>query len=124
MIFKQLNAGGDRNFSYIIADEQSKETAVIDPGLPLSEVTRFLTEKGLKLKYIINTHDHYDHMGGNKVLADTTGAKIAMQESAYSTHEIDLRTAMCSISARFRCVSFIRRGILAILSVFMPEMNS
>jgi len=91
MIFRQLNAGGDRNFSYIIADEQSKEAAVIDPGLPLSEVTRFLTEKGLKLKYIINTHDHYDHMGGNKVLADTTGAKIAMHESAYSTHDIDLK---------------------------------
>ena len=91
MIFKQLNAGGDRNFSYIIADEKSKEAAVIDPGLPLSEVTRFLTGKGLKLKYIINTHDHYDHMGGNKVLAETTGAKIAMHESAYSAHDIDLK---------------------------------
>ena len=91
MLFKQLNAGGDRNFSYVIAYESSGETSVIDPGLSPEAVLKFIKENGLRLKYIINTHDHFDHTGGNSLLAKSTGAKIAMHETARSPHDIDLR---------------------------------
>ncbi|MFC1539839.1 MBL fold metallo-hydrolase [Candidatus Latescibacterota bacterium] len=91
MIFKQLNAGGDRNFSYVVADESSGEAAVIDPGMRPDIELSFLNENRLKLIYIINTHDHFDHTGGNATLAKSTGAKIAMHESASSHHDINLR---------------------------------
>jgi len=91
MIFKQFNAGGDRNFSYVVGDELSGETSVIDPGISPREVLKFIEGNGLKLKYIINTHDHFDHTGGNSFLAKSTGAKIAMHESARSPHDIELK---------------------------------
>jgi hydroxyacylglutathione hydrolase len=90
MIFEQLNAGGDRNFSYVVADQSTGEAAVIDPGMKPEIERSFLNEKGLKLKYVINTHDHFDHTGGNSVLSQATGASIAMHSSAHSHRDIDL----------------------------------
>ena len=90
MIFKQLKAGGDRNFSYIVANESTGEVAVIDPGMKPDVVLSFLEKNGLKLTYIIDTHDHFDHTSGNAFLAKSTGAKIAMHKSARSYHDIDL----------------------------------
>ena len=91
MILKQINAGGDRNFSYIIADEQTGEVAVVDPGGNPTNEQAFLKDKNLKLKYIINTHGHYDHTGGNSILAQVTGAEIAMHEYAGQGCDIGLR---------------------------------
>ncbi|MFC1651131.1 MBL fold metallo-hydrolase [Candidatus Latescibacterota bacterium] len=90
MIFEQLSAGGDRNFSYVVGDEATGEAAVIDPGMAPDIEMFFLNEKSLKLKYVINTHDHFDHTGGNATLANNTGAKVAMHESASTHHDIDL----------------------------------
>ncbi|MFC1489737.1 MBL fold metallo-hydrolase [Candidatus Latescibacterota bacterium] len=90
MIFEQLDGGGDRNFSYVVADESTGEAAVIDPGMAPDTEQSFLKEMGLKLKYVINTHDHFDHTGGNMSLSNATGANIAMHSSAHSRHDIDL----------------------------------
>ena len=90
MIVEQLSAGGDRNFSYLIGDETTGEAAIIDPGSPALNERRALERSRLALKYIINTHDHYDHTGGNEELARLTGAKIAMHHQARSRHDIDL----------------------------------
>ena len=91
MIFKQINAGWDRNFSYLIADEDSKEAAIIDPGSSPEEVVNLLQGNDLTLKYIINTHDHPDHTGGNAVLTDSTKARVAMHETARSPRDVDLK---------------------------------
>lgn len=90
MIFKQVKAGGDRNFSYIIADQPDGEAAVVDPGSYPEEELSILRQNGLNLKFIINTHDHFDHTGGNAFLAERTGARIAMHEMAGSHHDISL----------------------------------
>ena len=90
MFFRQLKAGGDRNFSYIIADETTCEAAVIDPASSPGEELSVLKQRGLTLKYIINTHDHFGHTGGNAFLAGRTGAKIAMHESARSHCDIGM----------------------------------
>ena len=90
MYFKQVNAGGDRNFSYIAADEVSREAAVFDPGLQPGNELDILTSENLTLKYIINTHDHFDHTGGNATIAHETGAQVAMHSSARTSHDIDL----------------------------------
>ena len=90
MYFRQIRSGGDRNFSYIIADEASGEAAVVDPGMEPEQETTVLRDNGIRAVYIINTHDHADHTGGNDALKAATGAKIAMYESARSRKDIGL----------------------------------
>ncbi|MDC0358022.1 hydroxyacylglutathione hydrolase family protein [Oligoflexia bacterium] len=76
MIFEQIPVGGDRNYSYVIADEASGEAAVVDPAYRVNRITNFLKEHNLTVRYIINTHGHSDHTNGNAALKEETGASI------------------------------------------------
>jgi len=91
MFFRQILAGGDRNFSYIAADKETGEAAVFDPGYSAQAELDILNNEKFTLKYIINTHDHSDHTGGNSTLAHVTGAQVAMYKSAHSHHDIGLK---------------------------------
>jgi glyoxylase-like metal-dependent hydrolase (beta-lactamase superfamily II) len=75
MFFKQIKHRGD-NFSYIIADENTKEVAVVDPSFNADAIIRLLRDKGFDAKYIINTHEHTDHVAGNEDIKSAFGAKI------------------------------------------------
>ena len=75
MFFRQVQQHGD-NFSYIIADDTTREAAVVDSSYNAGEITLILKAKHLKLKYIINTHGHSDHTAGNQELHSFFGAKI------------------------------------------------
>ena len=75
MFFRQVQQHGD-NFSYIIADNDTKEAAVVDSSFNAGEITRILKAENLTLKYIINTHGHSDHTAGNAELHSTFGARI------------------------------------------------
>ena len=75
MFFRQVQQHGD-NFSYILADDTTKEAAVVDSSYNAGEITRILRAEDLKLKYIINTHGHSDHTAGNEELRSTFGARI------------------------------------------------
>ncbi len=68
------------NYIYLIHDPVSKETAVIDPALapPVLDV---LAEKNWRLTAILNTHHHWDHVGGNLELKQKTGCKIIAAQS-------------------------------------------
>jgi len=65
MIFKQIESGGDRNYAYLIACEKTREGALVDPSPDLFMVTKAVREEGVEIKYVINTHSHFDHSGGN-----------------------------------------------------------
>ncbi|MDE0119986.1 MAG: hydroxyacylglutathione hydrolase [Bdellovibrionales bacterium] len=52
------------NYIYILRDESTQKTAVVDPALP-EPVNLFLKEKNWKLDFIFTTHHHWDHTGGN-----------------------------------------------------------
>ena len=65
MIFKQIESGGDRNYAYLIASEETMEAALIDPSPDPLKVINMVREERVEIKYIINTHSHYDHSGGN-----------------------------------------------------------
>jgi len=75
VFFKQVKHQGD-NFSYIIADETTKEAAVVDPSFNADTITKILRDQDLKAKYIINTHHHADHTVGNSNLRSGFHAKI------------------------------------------------
>ncbi len=76
MIFEQIKVGHD-NFAYLIADESSGEAALVDPAFEPEKILRNLYTKKLWLKYLINTHSHYDHIGGNDYIFKNTKALLA-----------------------------------------------
>jgi len=57
------------NYSYLIVDEQNNDACVIDPS-EAKPVIDFVERKSINLRYILNTHHHYDHIGGNKELKE------------------------------------------------------
>jgi len=63
------------NYAYIINDNNTKTIGVVDPS-EAKPIISFLKKKKLKLNYILNTHHHYDHIGGNIELKKTYNAKI------------------------------------------------
>ena len=75
MFFKQIKDRGD-NFSYIIADENTRGAAVVDPSFNGDAIIRLLREKGFNAKYVVNTHQHMDHVAGNEDVKSAFGARI------------------------------------------------
>ncbi len=55
------------NYSYLIIDESNKTASVVDPS-EAKPIINFIEKENINLKYILNTHHHYDHIGGNKDL--------------------------------------------------------
>ena len=76
MILKALAVGPMMSNCFILGCERTLEAAVIDPGDDADKILLSLAESKLTAKYIINTHSHFDHVGGNKRLKDATGADI------------------------------------------------
>ena len=63
------------NYAYIIDDKSSKTVGVVDPS-EAKPIISFLNKKKLKLNYILNTHHHFDHIGGNDELKKLYTAKV------------------------------------------------
>ena len=63
------------NYAYIIFDNNSKTTGVVDPS-ESEPIISFLKKKKLRLNYILNTHHHFDHIGGNIELKKKYNAKV------------------------------------------------
>lgn len=68
------------NYIYLLHDTPTGETAVVDPALA-EPVLETLKEKGWTLDYVLNTHHHHDHVGGNLVLKQETGCRIIAAEA-------------------------------------------
>jgi len=81
MLFVQIKEKGD-NFSYVIADEESKEAAVVDPSFNVDAIFKLAKDKRLKIKYVIDTHRHQDHVAGNEQIKSRFGSKIVSHKSS------------------------------------------
>lgn len=86
----QIEVGNMANFTYILEDEETSDAILLDPSWNLDEIQNLITRYGLKIKYIVNTHHHFDHTLGNKVMAKSTGAKIMQHEASTLDHDITL----------------------------------
>jgi len=79
MFFIQVQQHGD-NFSYIIADDTTREATVVDSSFNAGEIARVIKAENLKLEYIINTHSHSDHTAGNAELRSMFNAKTVVHK--------------------------------------------
>ncbi len=77
-----------QNFTYLVEDEDTSEALLIDPSWDLDEINRVIEKNGLKIKYIVNTHHHFDHTIGNDAMAKQTGAKIVQYKTSEIRHDV------------------------------------
>ncbi len=76
MILEILPSGPLDVNCYILGCETTRKAAVIDPGGNVPQILAILDKHQLELDMIINTHGHFDHIGGNKELKEQTGAQL------------------------------------------------
>ncbi len=76
MIIQELVVGPLMANCFICGCSKTKEAVVIDPGGDADTILLSLADAKLKVKYIINTHGHFDHVSANGKMKDATGADI------------------------------------------------
>jgi len=87
----QIQVGNMQNFTYIVEDEDTSEAILIDPSWDLIELELIIKRNNLKIKYIVNTHHHFDHTQGNEAMVESTKAPIIQHESSELKHDITVK---------------------------------
>ncbi len=72
---------------FIVADENSNEAIVIDPGDEPDRILEVVKDNNLKVKYIVCTHAHFDHIGAVTEIKEETGAKIIIHKDELEIYE-------------------------------------
>ena len=88
MILKQYYLGCLAHASYLVADEESGEAAVIDPQRDVDQYLADAKAQGLTIRYVFLTHFHADFVAGHLELRDRAGATISAAGSAGSVPTI------------------------------------
>ena len=78
------------NYSYLVIDESNNFACVIDPS-EAHPIISFVEKNNIKLMYILNTHHHFDHIGGNKEIKKRFGSTIlGFKEDSHRIPGIDI----------------------------------
>ena len=87
----QIQVGSMQNFSYILEDEETQESVIIDPSWDLIELELIIKKNNLKIKFIVNTHHHFDHTLGNEAMVESTHIPIIQHELSDLQHDISVK---------------------------------
>ncbi len=95
MIHEILPVGWLQCNCSVIGDETTREAIVVDPGDDIDDIMKVLNRHQLRVKYIVITHGHIDHIGGAKKLKEMTGAPVYMNENDLELYRhLDQQAAM------------------------------
>lgn len=83
MEVKRIPAGVYAANCYILMDDKTRESAVIDPGGDADDLNKAIKEMGAKVKYILLTHGHIDHVGAVIELKDELKVPVYINEEDY-----------------------------------------
>jgi hydroxyacylglutathione hydrolase len=81
LIIKEFVLGAIQTNCYVVSCPETREAVIIDPGDSSPSLERYMEEEQLLVKYIINTHSHFDHTGGNKKVKEFTGARLLIHQA-------------------------------------------
>jgi hydroxyacylglutathione hydrolase len=81
MIFHQIDAGGDRNFAYLMADKPGGIAALVDPPPNSGRYDRLVEADSIDVAYVIITHGHGDHTWGVSEATERFGARVVAHKS-------------------------------------------
>lgn len=100
MIIEKLEVGPIMANCFIIGCDRTKEAMVVDPGDDPDRILMALAKKELKVKFLVNTHGHFDHVGANKRMKEVTSAPIAIHSGDEPMlTELSRSAAMFGLSA-------------------------
>ena len=101
MIVKKLELGAFAANCFIVGDEETKEGMIIDPAADGNSIMKNVNALGLKIKMIVLTHSHMDHIGALAEVKEKTGAPLAIHaEEAASLKSPQFRMIMAPFSKR------------------------
>src|SRR5205814_9611019 len=101
MIHEILPVGPLQCNCSIIGDEGTREAMVIDPGDEIEQVAAIIQKHNLKVKQIVITHAHIDHVGGAMKLRALTGAPILLNQNDYALLKmLDMQAAWIGVKTR------------------------
>jgi hydroxyacylglutathione hydrolase len=83
----KLPVGALGSNCYLAWDTDNLQAVVIDPGAEPERIIQAISERDLDVKYILNTHGHGDHIGGNRELKETYGVPLLIHEADASMLE-------------------------------------
>jgi glyoxylase-like metal-dependent hydrolase (beta-lactamase superfamily II) len=89
MMVKQIPVGPMANFVYLVVEEGSREAMVVDSGWETGPIEEAVRNTGATVKFVVATHDHFDHVSTISELALKLAAKVVAHEN--SPIECDLR---------------------------------
>jgi hydroxyacylglutathione hydrolase len=78
LIISALPVGLIQTNCYIVGCEETKEGAVIDPGGHPERIMAEVARLGLTIRYVLDTHAHFDHTDANGAIVEATGAPLAL----------------------------------------------
>jgi hydroxyacylglutathione hydrolase len=81
MWLKSIVTGELKVNCYLLGCLETRLAAVIDPGGQADRILEILGENNFNLKMVINTHGHFDHVGGNRNLVEATGAELLIHQA-------------------------------------------
>lgn len=84
MLIKRIERGELCTNGYVAADEQSGQCAVIDCGYDVDSYVKYIEDNGLKVRFILLTHHHYDHSKASPELARRLGVDIYIHKDDIS----------------------------------------
>lgn len=90
---------------YIYIDDETKDGMVVDPGGDASEILESVNKQGIKVKYIVLTHGHWDHIGAVDRVKFHTGAQVLI-------HELDAE-----------CLSESNKNLGYMFGIVIPEIK-
>jgi glyoxylase-like metal-dependent hydrolase (beta-lactamase superfamily II) len=90
MIFYQIDAGGDRNFCYLMADRDGGRAAIFDPAANPARYLPLIEKHRLAVAYIIATHGHGDHTCGIAEAKRLTGGEVVASSHSHIAADISV----------------------------------
>ncbi|MEE8202058.1 MAG: MBL fold metallo-hydrolase [Candidatus Acidoferrales bacterium] len=100
LIHEVLPVGWLQCNCHIVGDPETREALVLDPGDEVERVLEILRRHHLRVKYIVSTHAHIDHVGGLARLKQATGAPVLMHpDDLWLYRNVGMQAAMIGLPA-------------------------